>query len=148
MKTRILTLALVIVTSFSTVFANNSEGVSEKVKSTFQKEFQSASEVSWEAAKEYSKATFKMHGQVMFAYYGTDGKFLALSRNLTTSQLPISLASELRKEYNSYWITDLFEMASEGATTYYATVENADQVVVLKATASSDWEVFKKEKKS
>jgi hypothetical protein len=147
MKTRILTLALLIVTSISSAFANNAEGVSEKALSTFKKEFDNAREVRWEATKEYSKATFKLNDQVMFAYYSTDGDFLALSRNITTTQLPISLSADLKKSYTSMWVSDLFEMASNNQTTYYATVENADQTITLKSTGANGWEVYKKEKK-
>ena len=148
MKTRILTLALIIVTSISSAFANNSEGVSEKAVSSFKKEFENAKDVRWEASKEFSKATFTMNDQVMFAYYSIEGTFLAVSRNIKTTQLPISLSADLKKSYNAFWITDLFEMASNTETTYYATVENADNVIVLKSSGAAGWEVFKKEKKS
>ena len=148
MKTRILTLALLLVTTLGSAFANNSVGVSEKALSSFKKEFENAREVRWESTKDYSKATFKLNEQVMFAYYGIDGQFLALSRNITTSQLPISLSADLKKSYNSFWITDLFEMASNDETTYYVTVENADHVITMKSTGAGGWEVYKKEKKA
>lgn len=148
MKTRILTLALLFVTTIGSAFANNAEGVSEKALTSFKKEFDNASEIRWESTKDYAKATFKMNDQVMFAYYSTEGQFLALSRNIKSSQLPINLSADLKKSFNSYWISDLFEMASNNETTYYATVENADQLVTLKSTGANGWEVFKKEKKS
>lgn len=148
MKTRILTLALLITFSISSAFANNTAGVSEKAISSFKKEYVNAKEVKWESTKDYSKATFKMNDQVLFAFYSVDGEFIALSRNIKTSQLPINLSSKLKKSFASYWVTDLFEMASNNETSYYVTIESADHVIILKSGGVNGWEVYKKEKKS
>lgn len=89
-----------------------------------------------------------MNGQVMFAYYNNSGEMLAITRNIVSSQLPISLFSELKQDYAQYWITDLFEMVNGNETSYYVTVENADAVVVLKSVDGLHWDLFRKEKKS
>jgi hypothetical protein len=147
MKKRLLSLALVLAILVSTAFANTAEGVNAATVAAFKKDFAAAQDVKWESNKEFNKATFKLNGQVMFAYYSLNGDLVALSRNLTTSQIPISLAAELKKASAEYWITDLFEMASNDETTYYATIQNADQVIVLKSVGSSAWDVYKKTKK-
>jgi len=147
MKNRILGLALLLMVGFSNTFANGFEGVSQKAIQSFQKEFANAKEVKWESSKDFSKATFKMNEQVMFAYYSENGELLGVSRNIISSQLPINLLSELKKNYTQYWITDLFEMASSNETSYYVTLENADAVTVLKSAGSNGWEVYRKDKK-
>ena len=108
MKNRILGLALLLMVGFSNTFANGFEGVSQKAIQSFQKEFANAKEVKWESSKDFSKATFKMNEQVMFAYYSENGELLGVSRNIISSQLPINLLTELKKNYTQYWITDLF----------------------------------------
>ncbi|MFT3825930.1 MAG: hypothetical protein QM731_18565 [Chitinophagaceae bacterium] len=150
MKKQILALALLLTVSFSSIFANtnNREGVTERVMDAFRKDFASAQEVKWEAGKEYSKATFKMNEQVLFAYYTTEGNLLAVTRNMLSGQLPINLQSDLKKNYNGYWITDLFEMAANNETSYYVTLEGSDYNVVLKSTGINGWEVYKKDKKN
>ena len=148
MKKRILTLALVVVTAMSSVFANNVEEVSAKAQNAFKKEFVNATDVRWESVKDFSKAIFRQNGQVMFAYYSHDGERIALSRNLLSSQLPISLSASLKNDYNKYWITDLFEMAADDQTSYYATIESADHKIILKSNGIYGWQVFKKTKKS
>jgi len=147
MKKRILTLVLMLSIGFSSVFANNEEGISIKAISAFKKEFAQAKDVKWEAGKEFVKATFEMNGQVMFAYYTPEGEQLAITRNILSSQLPFNLASQLRNNKQS-WITDLFEVASNGETTYYVTLETADSKVVLRSRGISGWDQFKKEKKN
>ena len=114
----------------------------------FKKDFSGAQDVNWESGKDFAKATFKMNDQVMFAYYSKDGDLVAVTRNIISAQLPISLLADLKKSYGAYWITDLFEMAANNSTTYYITLQNGDQNVILKSNGASGWEMFKKEKKA
>src|SRR5512139_1604507 len=124
MKKRILVLALMIAFGVSGAFANNAEGVNDKVLHSFKKEFAEARDIQWEKSKEYIKATFSLNEQVMFAYYAEDGNLLAVSRNLTSGQLPINLLTDVKKNYSNYWITQLFEIASKSENSYYITLEN------------------------
>jgi hypothetical protein len=149
MKHRILTLALLLSLSISNIFANtNEEVVNAKAASSFKKEFSQAQEVKWENSKQYVKATFKLNDQVMIAYYSNAGELLGITRNLTTSQLPMNLMTEIKKNHKKAWITDLFEITTNDETNYYITLEDADQTVVLKSLGSYGWTTFKKEKKS
>jgi len=147
MKKSILSLALMLMIGISSTFANNAEGVNQKVMSSFKKEFANAKDVKWESGKEYVKATFTLNGQILFAYYSESGEMLAMTRNIVSSQLPINLLNDLKKDYSSFWITDLFEMAAGNETAYYVTLESADSIIVLKSSDASNWEQFKKEKK-
>jgi hypothetical protein len=133
--------------SLSSTFANNEERINSKVANSFKKEFSQASDVKWHTGKDYVKATFKMNDQVMYAYYNAEGTLLGVTRNLTTSQLPINLLSDVKKNYSATWVTDLFEMANTDETSYYITLEDADQTIVLKSVGSNGWNVYKKERK-
>jgi hypothetical protein len=147
MKKRILSLALMLMIGLSSTFANNAEGVNQKVMSSFKKEFANAKDVKWESGKDFVKATFTLNGQILFAYYSENGDMLAMTRNIVSSQLPIVLLNDLKKDYSNFWITDLFEMAADNETAYYVTLECSDNVIVLKSIDASNWEVFKREKK-
>ena len=147
MKKYLLFLSLAVLVSVSSVFAGHKEGVSDKAIQSFQKDFARATNVQWESRKEFNRATFELNGEIMFAYYSPEGELLALSRNLVSSQLPIRLSASLKKTYNGYWITDLFEVASNNESSYYITIENAEVALVLRAIGGGDWEVFRKQKK-
>jgi hypothetical protein len=147
MKKTILALALVLTIGLSTTFANRAEGVSEKIINSFKQDFADARDIQWEISKEYVKATFSLSGQIMFAYYSADANLLAVTRNLVSGQLPINLLADIKKNYSSYWITQLFEMAIDHETSYYITLENENQTVVMKSNGAAGWEVFKKERK-
>ena len=149
MKHRILTLALLLSLSLSNIFANtNDEVKNNKAATAFKKDFSQAQEVKWENGKQYVKATFKMNEQVMTAYYTPAGDLLGITRNVTTSQLPINLIADLKKNYKNVWVSDLFEITSNDETNYYITLEDADQTIVLKSTGSYGWTSYKKEKKN
>lgn len=148
MKKSILMWAMMLTMGLSTAFANNEETVNQKALNSFKKEFSTAQDVRWEISKDYTKATFKLNDQVMFAYYSQTGELLVITRNILSSQLPIGLLSSLKREYSKYWISDLFETSSSEDTSYYVSLESADQSLVLKANGTSNWSIYKKEKKN
>ena len=147
MKKFMLIWALLLTVGVGSSFAHKLENVNEQVINSFKKDFASAQDVVWEKNKDIAKATFKMNDQVMFAYYTEDGNMLAVIRNIVSGQLPISLLSDLKKNYTGYWISDLFEMSSNDSTAYYVTVEDGAQKIVLKSLGSSGWETYRKDKK-
>jgi hypothetical protein len=144
---KILMLALVLTTIAATAFSRNPNEVNDRILKTFKGDFSNAQNVTWEAKKDFYKATFTLSGQIMFAYYNEYGEQLAVTRNLLRSQLPINLATSLQNDFKEYWLTSLFEVAANGETSYYATVQDAKHVVVLKAEGTSEWRLFKKNKK-
>ena len=147
MKKRILMWLLLVTISTGSALANE-ETVSQQVLNAFKKEFVDAKDVSWQNNKEYVKATFSLNDQVMFAYYNQEGDLLAITRNISSEKLPISLLTSLKKSYNGYWITELFEMVADGKGNYYITLENADFELVLKSDEFGGWEVYKKSRKN
>src|ERR1700754_209046 len=142
-----LSIATMLMMGFSAFASNNDEVVNQQALRSFKKEFASASNIVWEQKDTYTRATFSLNGQVLFAYYNTNGDLQAVVRNIVSDQLPISLLSELKKDYSDYWISDLFEMATDDQTTYYVTLENSEKKIVLKSQGTNFWGVFSKEKK-
>lgn len=147
MKKRILIGALLLTLGFSNIFANYEETVNHQVMAAFKKEFVNAQDVKWENTKDFVKATFKLNDQVIFAYYSESGERLAISRNIVSNNLPLNLLADLKKNYSGYWISDLFEIVFNTDTSYYVTVQNAENTITLKANGGS-WSVFKKDRKA
>lgn len=145
---------LIAITLFTTVFtttarANDKEkGVTPVVLQSFQNTFTTATEVGWSLTQEsLYKAQFTLNAQSVTAFFQADGTMVALTRNLTTNELPISLQVNLKRDYTNFWVTDLFEIANDEGTNYYITVENADTKVVLKSS-SMTWTTFQKLRKA
>ena len=148
MKKSILMWAMMLTMGLTSAFAYNDETINHKAVSSFKKDFNQAEDVKWENSKEYLKATFKLNDQVMFAFYNQAGELMAVTRNIVSNQLPITLLSNLKRNYSAYWITDLFEVSSSTDASYYITLESAEQTLVLKSDGMNGWGVYKKEKKN
>lgn len=146
MKKVILSLVTVLMIGIS-AFASKNDEVNQLAVSNFHKEFASARNIVWDQRQDYLKVTFTMNEQVLFAYYNNNGELQAVVRNLVSSQLPINLLSDMKKDYNGFWISDLFEVASDNETTYYVTMENADKKIVLRSNGAESWSVYAKTKK-
>lgn len=146
MKKMILSLAIALTTL--SAFAAGEENVNQKVLDAFKNEFNTVREVEWAAGADYYRAAFVYNEKYVFAYYSTEGDLLGITRYISPADLPMNLQISLKKKYNSYWISDLFEVAKNETTSYYITVEDADTKIVLKSTGGSDWSVFKTEKKA
>lgn len=97
MKKSILAAAFLLVTGFTTAWANDGDPTSRKTS-----------------------------GQV---------------HNILSNQLPVTLSTDIKKDYKDYWITDLYVDLQNKRPSYYITVENADQVVKLTATDRENWVV-------
>ena len=148
MKKTILAMAVILTVGLSSAFANKGEEINQLVAASFSKDFHSATNVQWQSQKDYVKATFNLNDQVLFAYYKESGELLAVIRNILSDNLPISLYTDIRKNYNEYWISDLFEMATEDQTIYYISLENSDETLILKSFDQNQWTVYKKVKKN
>jgi len=147
MKKIILSISTVLMMGISAFAANTNDEVNQLAVNSFHKEFANAKNVVWEQKQDFIKATFTMNEQVLFAYYNNNGDLQAVVRNLVSSQLPINLLTDLKKEYNGCWISELFEIASDNQTTYYVTLENADRKIVLRSNSTENWSVYAKTKK-
>jgi hypothetical protein len=147
MKKVIVGLVLGAVLLVNSAFARKSETVNEKVQSAFKQEFVQAKEVNWVRTNTYFKAVFKMNDDVLTAFYTEDGEMMGVTRNLLSTELPINLQTSLKKEYNGYWVTDLFEFARPDASGYFITIENADQSITLQSSDGSNWSTYRKVKK-
>jgi hypothetical protein len=148
MKKMILSLAAVMMMGFS-VFANGkNDVVTQQARDAFKKDFATASDIRWQQTNSFLKATFSMNGQVLTAYYYSNGDLQAVVRNISSDQLPLNLLTSLHRDYTAFWITDLFEISSDNQTTYYVTIENSDKKIVLKSDDLSSWGVYSKERKT
>ncbi len=155
MKKRILLLSIALVsfTAFSfatvtsTITSDAPASISKNVINSFNREFANASNIQWEINANFVKAQFNVNDMVLFAYFNKSGELIAVTRFISPNQLPLELLTSLKKSNSNYWVSDLFEIQTETGTSYYATIENADQIVVLKSEGINGWQTFQKEKK-
>lgn len=146
-------LALVLTSFTVTAFADNSNNirssasVNKKAISSFEKSFRNAEVISWEVRSNLYKVTFNANGKTMFAYYNAAGDQIAVSRNIHIDQLPLALSGELKEKFSDSWLTDLFEVSSNGETAYFATIENGTFTTIYKSEGTTGWTTFKKDRR-
>ena len=145
MKKMMLTLAIIV--STLSAFAGE-EKIAPKVLDAFKNEFNNAKEVQWTACHSYYRATFTYNDKYIFAYYSEEGLLLGLTHYISPANLPMALQYSLKKDHSAYWVSDLFEVAKNGTTTYYITLENADKKIVLQSSGGSDWNTYSKIRKA
>lgn len=147
MKKIIIALMMVLTLNSLTAFAGD-ENVNEKVLTAFMQDFNNATDVQWTVGEDFYQVAFTYFNKHVFAFYSTAGELYGTARYISSLDLPLHLLISLKKEYNRYWISDLFEVAKDGSTSYYITLEDADNIIMLKASAGNDWVNWKKTKKS
>lgn len=145
MKRLLATLTIVCSLISLSSFANP-ENVTPRVLESFNSSFKQAKEVDWSVGENFYKATFLFNGQYVSAFYNEGGSLLALTRNISSAQLPLTLQTNLKANYQDYWISDLFEIADTNGTSYYVTIENSESKLVLQSSGS-DWTTFQKQRK-
>lgn len=146
MKLFLFTLAALL--SFGTLKSNAQDiQVSASVVNAFNHAFKNAADVMWKDGGNFYKADFTLNGQYVTAFYNTEAKLLAVTKNISPVQLPITLQNNLKTQYEDYWVSELFELSDENGTSYYATVEDGDSKITLKSYGTS-WSTFKKGRKS
>src|SRR3954451_22298925 len=148
MKKRILLLSIVLVSFTAFSFAADAPAISKNVISSFNQQFSKAHDVKWQQQANFVKAEFTVNDMVLFAYFNNNGELLAVTRFISPNQLPLQMLTTLKNNYSDYWVSDLFEIQSENGTSYYATIENADHILILKSEGISGWQTFQREKKA
>jgi hypothetical protein len=123
-------------------FASDAPSVAASAISSFNSDFDRATDVQWQHSKSYEKASFLLDNRFMNAYYTPDGELIAVVRNIISEQLPLKLLLELKKNYAGFWISDLFEVVNGSDDQYYVTLENADEKLILKAKAHKSWKQY------
>jgi len=140
-----ITIILALVLTVSTSFAfTGPEAVNGQALTTFNSEFVGVTDASWTVNKDFYKVTFTMNHQTLSAYYNKAGEFMAVTKNISSVQLPANLKKSLKKLMNTSWITDLFEVTNYDETSWYATIETADSKIVLRSDNGGKWTVFQK----
>lgn len=147
MKKLIMAAVLSSVLLVNVAFANKHEDVNYKVEAAFKQEFAQAKDVSWQKTDNYYKAIFTINNELVNAYFTPEGEMLGIIHNILSTQLPINLQTSLRKNYDGYWITELFEFARQDSNGYFVTLENADRTITLQSTDGANWSTYSKAKK-
>jgi len=69
---------------------------------------------------------------------------VAFARNISLLQLPLSLQTELKNNFQNYFVSNSFEADNDAGATYYLTIESNTAKLQLKSTSEGEWNTYKK----
>jgi hypothetical protein len=130
---------------FTKTFANEGT-IAPAVLHSFHQAFDNAKDESWTIMNDVYKVEFTVNDQMATAYFNEEGKLLGVVKNILSTELPLLLENSLKKNFNDYWVTDLFELSNEDDVTYYVTLENAHSKRILKSSRTG-WTTYEKSEK-
>ena len=122
--------------------------VSNLISEAFKQKFARAENVNWNRIENFYFVSFQMKETDLTAAYGDDGEFIAVSRRVNFDQLPLAISDAINEKYKGYVIpANVTEIALQGETSYYLTVEGKTSYRQLKCYSNGDITVEKKIKK-
>jgi hypothetical protein len=148
MKKLFVTVAVAVMVGI-TSFAADNKKVNQRVLAAFEKEFTTATNVSWEVLKneDIAHASFIYANEVMEAYFTTEGELIAVARYLSQDRLPLLVSKTLQTQYGKYQFQSASEYMGADATSYIVTLDSEKQTVVVRIYNNGSSEIIKKTKK-
>lgn len=149
MKKLLVTVAVAVMVAI-TSFAADIKKINQRVLAAFEKEFTTATNVSWEVLKneDICHASFVYANEVMEAYYTAEGELIGIARFLSQERMPLLVLKTIKAEYSKYKFQQASEYMGADTTSYIVTLENEKQSVVVRIYHNGSSEVLKKTKKS
>ncbi|RYY39260.1 MAG: hypothetical protein EOO08_11190 [Chitinophagaceae bacterium] len=141
MKTIIIALSLISSLFFNKLSAAPREE-NPVVLAAFQTRFAAAQDAEWTELNGLYKVRFTLDGTVSSAYFNNEGILVAMTHQLSPASLPAALRASLRSEMAGRWVTELFVVETEKGRTWYVTLENADEKLVLQSAAGRKWKNY------
>lgn len=147
MKNLLLAAALTVCL-FTSAFAIDESKISVTVRESFKEDFKGIDKVNWSIKPNFVKASFTYNGNTMDAFYDFSGKKIGTSQHVSLSDLPLSARKKISDKYENYRVTEAIEFTGEEENSYYVSLANEKETVVLKITDQSTVSLFKKSSKN
>ncbi len=140
---KILLAAMLFVAAGSSAFAFDASKVSFRVKSNFESLFNDAKNVVWETKENYSKATFQYEGEMVQAFFGTNGELIGQSRKVDMKNLPLNAQKKIKKDFGNYTVTESIEFEKEGDKCYYVSLQDGAKSRILEVSFFGSISIYK-----
>jgi hypothetical protein len=139
-KLRVLTTAIALVLTVNTFAATGEEtSINPSVSKSFKKDFGTATNVKWQKKDEVYFASFELNNTKSEAAFNEAGEIIALSKIVSTAQLPLAIQVSIAEKYAGYELSkNATEIMYEGQTNYYINVSNNKETVKLKCAVNGE----------
>ena len=129
MKRIFVSLMLVVtVGSASAIAVRHDDGVNNRVRETFAKEFAQAKSVQWNNLGDYQMATFVLNEHRIEAYFNTEtGDLEGSARYVLFDQLPLVIVRSFEKNFVVSDIISVLEVSNYAGTFYRFIMETQNK---------------------
>jgi hypothetical protein len=138
--------ALMLVSIVTLSFAKDPKSVNSKVLDAFTAEFASATDVNWSVNAQFTKASFKMNGKNLDAFYNFSGDMVCLTQAVPYESLSQKVQKNIAKKYAGYSIGETVYFQNNDESAYYIAAENDTKKLILKVT-NNHVTIFRKKNK-
>ncbi|GAA0529181.1 hypothetical protein [Chitinophaga japonensis] len=120
-----------------------------RLKEALNRSFANVTKVRWYTDDhKIFTAKFLAGENLVTAYFNAEGTLLSTRRYITEDQLPLAVITRIQKRYPDTWIRTAVEFDAGNVTTYYVTLEGAENWVVVKSDSNGQLSVYQKLKKA
>jgi len=137
MKKMFVSVSLLLTAGLSAVFAAG-PNPDQEVLDLFKKEFSAAQHVTWNKQDNYDKATFKLGGSWVIAYFNPAGQLEGCARDIFFDQLPLAVMSAVDKRFAEATIINVREITNIDGTSYRLTLEKNNKKYKVKVDTSGN----------
>src|SRR6476646_4170395 len=106
MKKKLIMVMSALTLLVGTTFASNTPEPSQQIKTEFSRVFTQSTDVKWQEVSNFYVATFKQGEQYLTAYFNPSGNIEAVSRNISTTSLPLILQKGLQHKLQNAWVAE------------------------------------------
>ena len=140
---KLLLSALAVTFITAGAFASSEES-NLKAASSLKNEFSNAKNIEWKITPAYTKASFTWNEQQLQVFYNETGETIAVSRNISTANLPLKTQQYLQKKYADHDITETIEYTDEkGEVCYYVSLQKKGNRQIFRVSTQGDLTIFR-----
>jgi hypothetical protein len=144
MKSKFFLLTAAALAIATGAFAKSFDTKCTAAQKQLAMEFKDAKNITWSNVGNLTEASFDWNGQQLHGFYNSDGDQVALSREISVSNLPLKAIQAIQDKYSGYTTKEAIEMNSvEAGLSYYVSMENSGKKVILNVSSDGVVSVFK-----
>lgn len=145
-----VTLFTVAVKADENVRKDDDVKVSYSAKRQFESEFKGAEGVIWTTSDQFQKATFKLAGKKVTAFYDLRGDFIGATQFVKYEDIPVEARKQIEQEYKGYTANEVLQVISRpedsdsnDVGTFWVDLVNETKSVYVKVAANVDVQLVK-----
>ena len=144
---RQLIIAFTLIASVYTTKSFAAEkNISPIVMETFHHSFKDAKNVTWEETNGLIRVNFMSEGKESYAYYTNEGELMVVAKQVSITELPNGLQTDLKNKYSDYTVINVYSLESDDHNEFCVVLSKDNKTLTLQGSYKK-WRTVLSEKK-